>query len=119
MNALPEEAVRKDVERVLDMKLPMDGVTAEAVTVTRLWRCDNRYHMTAFEGRTIAPRRKLTGNSAPVEISELDVVAGGSVPERFDRLLHAGMPHHVLLSFGSHAETFRRLARALEVEWLT
>ena len=26
----------------------------EPVTVTRLWRCDNRYHMTAFEGRTVA-----------------------------------------------------------------
>lgn len=91
----------------------------EPVTITRLWRCDNRYHMTAFEGRTIAPRRKLTGNSALVELSESDVVAGGSVPERFDRLLHAGMPHHVLMSFGNHAEAFRRLARALQVEWLT
>ncbi len=90
----------------------------EPVTVTRLWRCDNRYHMTAFEGRTIAPRRKLTGNSALVELSESDIVTRGSVPERFDRLLHAGMPHHVLLSFGRNAEAFRRLARALQVDWL-
>jgi L-fucose isomerase-like protein len=83
----------------------------EPVTITRLWRCDNQYHITAFEGRTIAPRRKVTGNSVLVETAESDI------PKRFDRLLHAGMPHHVLLSFGSHAETFRRLARMLHLEW--
>lgn len=91
----------------------------EAVTVSRLWRCDNRYHMTAFEGRTIAPRRQLTGNTALVELYESDIARYGTVPERFDRLLHAGMPHHVLITFGNHAETFRRLARALRIEWLS
>ena len=96
------------------------GIRAnEPVTITRLWRCDNRYRLTAFEGRTIAPRRKLTGNTALVELSESDVALGGSVPERFDRLLHAGMPHHVLLSFGHHAETFRRFAGLLHFEWCT
>ena len=83
----------------------------QAVTVSRLWRCDNEYHMTAFEAQSIPPRRKITGNSLLVE------VAGHDVPRRFDRLLHAGMPHHVLLHFGNHAETFRRLARLLHVEW--
>jgi hypothetical protein len=67
--------------------------------------------MTAFEGRTIAPRRKVTGNSVLVE------AAASDIPKRFDRLLYAGMPHHVLLSFGKHAEMFRRLARMLHVEW--
>ena len=90
----------------------------EPVTIARLWRCDNQYHMTALEGRTMTPRRELTGNSALVELSESDVARGGTVPERFDRLLHAGMPHHVFLSFGNHAETFRRLARTLGLEWL-
>ena len=33
----------------------------------------------------------------------------------FDWLIHAGMPHHALLHFGSHRETFRRLARLLNV----
>jgi L-fucose isomerase-like protein len=92
--------------------------TDEPVTVSRLWRCDGRYHMTAFEGRTIAPRRQLTGNCVLVEVAEPDA-AGGNVPERFDRLVHAGMPHHVLLSFGKQAETFRRTARALHLEWWT
>ena len=89
----------------------------EAVTVSRLWRCDGEYHMTAFEGRTIAPRRKLTGNTVLMELADEEMARRGTVPERFDRLVHAGMPHHVLLSFGAHAETFRRLARAVKVKW--
>ncbi|MGC9199210.1 MAG: L-fucose/L-arabinose isomerase family protein [Acidobacteriaceae bacterium] len=93
--------------------LVVDGKirTQEPVTVLRLWRCDNRYHMTAMEGRTIEPRRKLTGNTALVEIPEGDVL------ERFNRLLHAGMPHHVTVSFGKHRETLRRLAGSLGLQW--
>ena len=90
---------------------------SETVTVSRLWRCDSEYRMTAFEARTIPPRRRLTGNTVLVELSESALARGGTVPERFDRLVHAGMPHHVLLSFGNHADTFRRLARALRVKW--
>ena len=83
----------------------------EAVTVMRLWRCDNQYLLAAFEGQTLPPQRKVTGNSVLVQIP------GESVCSRFDRLLHAGLPHHVLLSFGHHAETFRRMARLLRIEW--
>lgn len=85
--------------------------TGGPVTVTRLWRCDGRYHATAFEGRAVPPRRKLTGNTLLVEFPE------GGVAERFQRLVHAGMPHHVTVHFGSHAETLRRLARILNLEW--
>ncbi|HEV2133339.1 MAG TPA: hypothetical protein VGR47_03675 [Terracidiphilus sp.] len=99
--------------------LVVDGCIreGEAVTVARLWRCDGEYHMTAFEGRTVLPRRKLTGNTVLMKLSEEEIARGGTVPERFERLVHAGMPHHVLLSFGTHAETFRRLARAVGVKW--
>lgn len=83
----------------------------EPVTVMRLWRCGDVYRLTAFEGKTLTPHRRLTGNTALVEVS------GESVPSRFDRLLHAGMPHHVLLSFGHHAEAYRRLARLFNIEW--
>jgi L-fucose isomerase-like protein len=93
--------------------------THEDVTITRLWRCDSRYHMTAFEARTAPPRRKVTGNMVLVELSEAEVAHGGDVPARFDRLVHAGMPHHVTLSFGHQADTFRRLARALGIEWIS
>jgi L-fucose isomerase-like protein len=99
---------------VVDGQICLD----QPVTISRLWRCDGRYHMTAFEGRTIPSRRNVTGNSALVELAASDVTAEGTVPERFDRLVHAGMPHHVLLSFGRHVEALRKLARALRLEWV-
>lgn len=86
--------------------------TGEPVTVMRLWRHGNGYRLTAFEGTTRVPHRKLTGNTALVE------VIGEDVPSRFDRLLHAGMPHHVLLSYGHCAETYRRLARLFGIDWI-
>jgi L-fucose isomerase-like protein len=85
--------------------------TAGAVTVSRLWRCDDRYHMTAFEGHAIQPRRNVSGNSLLMEVD------GKMVAERFERLIHAGMPHHVTLHFGRHAGTLRRLARLMSVNW--
>jgi L-fucose isomerase-like protein len=89
----------------------------EDVTVSRLWRCDNRYHMTAFEARTVPPKRKVTGNFVLVELGNAQLQSGGDVPARFDRLVHAGMPHHVILTFGRNAEALRRLARAVKVQW--
>jgi L-fucose isomerase-like protein len=85
--------------------------TGGPVTVTRLWRCDGRYHITSFEGRAIPPRRKLTGNTLLVEFPE------GGIADRFQRLIQAGMPHHVTVHFGNHAATLRRLARMLNLEW--
>jgi L-fucose isomerase-like protein len=82
------------------------------VTIARLWRRDGRYVMTAFEGRTIEPRRSLTGNTAWVE------VVGGDVPRWFDELCHAGMPHHPVVFEGGHVEALRRLARMMRLEWL-
>ncbi len=89
----------------------------EGVTISRLWRCDNRYHMTAFEARTVPPRRRITGNMVLVELADAELERCGDVPRRFDRLVHAGMPHHVSLSFGHQVEALRRLARALNIEW--
>jgi L-arabinose isomerase len=82
------------------------------MTITRLWRCDGRYHLTAFEGQSVQPERNVTGNTVLVKLSE------PGVPARFDRLIHAGMPHHVLLSFGNHAGLMRRLARMLGLNWV-
>jgi len=84
----------------------------EPVTIARLWHCDSEYLMTAFEGKSIPPRRTLTGNTVLIE------VAGRSVPERFDTLIHEGMPHHVLMYYGHCAETLRRLARLLNIRWV-
>jgi L-fucose isomerase-like protein len=85
--------------------------TGGPVTVARIWRCGDRYHITAFDGQAIAPRRKLTGNTLLVEFPE------GGIANRFQDLAQAGMPHHVTVYFGAHAETFRRLARILGAEW--
>jgi L-fucose isomerase-like protein len=82
------------------------------VTIARLWRCDDRYHLTACEGRTIPARRQLTGNHALVEVPDRDV------RRWFDDLCHAGVPHHVVLFTGHHRDPFRRLARAMKVEWM-
>jgi hypothetical protein len=92
---------------VVDGQLKSD----QPVTITRLWRCDNQYHMTAFEGQAIPPRRTVTGNSLLVQADD------DRVSERFDNLIHAGMPHHVQLYAGRSAETFRRLARLLSLTW--
>ena len=85
--------------------------TGLPVTISRIWSCDGRYHLTAFEGQGVAPRRRVTGNSLLVEVD------GGGVPERFDRLIHAGMPHHVTVHFGRHGAMFRRFSRLVGAEW--
>ena len=85
----------------------------QPVTVARIWRCDDRYVATAFEGRTIPLRRKLTGNQALVRVD------GGGVARWFDTLCHAGLPHHPILFAGHHCDTFRRLARMLGIGWIS
>jgi len=85
--------------------------TGEAMTVSRLWKCDGKYHLMAFEGRGIEPRRKVSGNSLLVEVD------GGNIYERFDEWMHEAMPHHVTLHYGNHAKMLKRLARLLSIEW--
>jgi L-fucose isomerase-like protein len=82
-----------------------------AVTVARLWRCDNRYHLTAFEARSIKARRQLTGNAGFVQVEGFDV------RKWFNNALHAGLPHHVVVFAGNHAEAFRSAARVAKAEW--
>jgi len=83
------------------------------ITIARVWRCDDRYYATAFEGRTIAPPRPLSGNQAAAHID------GGQLRRRFDDLCHAGFPHHPVLFYGRHADSFRRLARSLDLTWIS
>jgi L-fucose isomerase-like protein len=94
--------------------LVVDGAlrTGNSVTIVRLWRCDGEYRMTAFEGKSITSQRNLTGNTVLVKADDAGLM------KRFDTLVHEGMPHHVLL-YNSHcAETFRRLARILNIHWI-
>jgi L-fucose isomerase-like protein len=85
--------------------------TGSDVTVSRIWRCDGKYHWTAFEGQSIPARRRVTGNSLLVEVD------GGDVHGRFERLIHEGLPHHVTLHFGRQATLFRKLARIFGAVW--
>ncbi|HEX8520943.1 MAG TPA: hypothetical protein VF669_01720 [Tepidisphaeraceae bacterium] len=83
------------------------------VTIARLWRCDGHYHVTALEGNTISPRRELTGNAGLVNVD------GVNVNEWFEEALHAGLPHHVIVFGGHHADSFRRLARMMKLNWFS
>jgi len=93
---------------VLDAVLKPD----QPVTLARFWRCDDQYHVTAFQGRTLPPHRRLAGNTALVELPS------PGLRNFFDDLLHAGLPHHVVMFQGHHQETFRRLTRLLKLDWL-
>jgi L-fucose isomerase-like protein len=99
-----------NIERpmVVDGSLRVD----QPVTIMRIWRRDDRYVATAFEGKSIPLRRKLTGNQCLVRID------GGGVGRWFDTLCHEGMPHHPILFYGDHRETFRRFARLLNIDWI-
>ena len=80
-------------------------------TVARLWHADDRYRLTAFEGETVPPGRRISGNGAWLKVD------GGGVPALFDDLCHAGVPHHPVLFEGRLAGRLRRLARLLGIGW--
>lgn len=81
------------------------------VTLFRLWSCDGRYHLTAVEARTEKLAPPLAGNSVVLRLER-------SVPRWFDDLCHAGMPHHLSLAEGRHADRLRRFARLMNISFL-
>ncbi|MEW6356590.1 MAG: L-fucose/L-arabinose isomerase family protein [Planctomycetota bacterium] len=93
---------------VLDANLTVDA----PITIFRLWHCDGEYFLMACDARTIRPRRPLKGTNGLVEIE------GRDVREWFEDLCHAGMPHHVGIVAGRHAETMRRFARQMQIRWM-
>jgi L-arabinose isomerase len=80
------------------------------VTIWRLWRFEGKYRLTARQGHTLRPRRPLMGTNALVQLDDCDPQAW------FEDLCYHGMPHHVSVHAGHHADTLRRLARLLEME---
>jgi L-fucose isomerase-like protein len=81
------------------------------VTLYRLWRTDGQYHMTAVEGHTRAPDRHLFATNGRAEVE------GVNVREWFDDMVHEGMPHHLCVIQGHHADTLRRVSRNLGLRW--
>lgn len=82
------------------------------ITLFRLWSCDNSYHLTALEGKTIPPKRHLLGNNGLLEID------GVNVMEWFDDLVHQGLPHHVLISRGRHKTLLKHFARLMGLHFI-
>ena len=81
------------------------------ITLFRLWRCDDKYHMVAFEGHTIRPKRGLKGNNGLVETDGLN-------PKHlFYELCQAGMPHHLTVFAGHNKEFLKRLTGLLNIDW--
>lgn len=82
------------------------------VTLFRLWTCDGRYNLVAVEARTEKLQQPLAGNSVALRLER-------SVPRWFDDLCHAGMPHHLVIAEGHHAEALRRFARLMNMSFLS
>jgi len=82
------------------------------ITIFRLWHCDNLYHMMAFNAETISPKRNLKGTNGLARVSDRDV------HEWFNGLCQAGMPHHVTISHGHHAEMLCRFASQMRINWI-
>ncbi len=78
------------------------------VTIYRFWRCDGKYFLTAREGETLKPKRHLMATNGLAKMN-------CDPREWFEELCHAGMPHHVAVIGGHHANLLKRLARALNI----
>lgn len=81
-------------------------------TLTRLWRCDGRYFLTAREGETMRPRRHLMMTNGLVRLNRQNPAGW------FEELCHLGMPHHVALFGGHHEALWRRFARAIGAQFV-
>ena len=79
------------------------------ITLARLWRCDGAYRLMVCEAETAPPRRPLTGAHG------LAVIRDRNVRDWFDHLCHEGMPHHVTIFAGHHADILRRWARLTRI----
>lgn len=82
------------------------------VTAFRLWRFDGEYHMTALEGWTESPKRELMATNGRF------VTDGVDVRDWFEEMVQIGMPHHLCIVPGHHADTLRRVARMSGMEWV-
>lgn len=81
-------------------------------TAFRIWRYADTYHMTALEGRTEAPKRELMATNGRFVTDEVDV------RDWFEEMVQVGMPHHLCIVQGHHADTLRRVARMTGMEWV-
>lgn len=76
-------------------------------TLFRIWRFEGEYHMTAMEGRTVAPERDLMATNGLFSVDGIDV------RDWFEEQVQRGMPHHVCVVEGHHADLLVRVGRLL------
>ncbi len=81
-------------------------------TVFRLWRCGGEYRLTALEGGTTRPDRHRMATNGRFETHGVDV------REWFEQMLQLGMPHHLCVVQGHHADSLQRVARLMSAEWV-
>lgn len=74
------------------------------ITLFRLWRCDDRYHVAAFDANTVLPDRELQGSHGVADLPGADFHA------LFKRLCREGMPHHLTVFAGHQATKLRHFA---------
>jgi len=82
----------------------------EPVTIMRMWEDRSGYKLMTREGTTVSPKRHLRGTNGVIRLDD------ESASDLFDRCCHAGMPHHLSVVPGHHAETLRRAARLLGMQ---
>lgn len=84
----------------------------EAITLFRLWHCDNQYFLMAHDAETRVPGRNLQGTFGEA------LLAGQDLPALFSRLCHAGMPHHLAVFPGHHTVDLREEAHRAGIQWV-
>ncbi len=81
-------------------------------TLFRLWRFQEEYYFTAIEGVTAAPRRYLLATNGLFTTDRADIRLW------FEERVQVGMPHHICVVAGHHAELLRRIARLSGFTWI-
>jgi len=92
------------IESTLKPRMPL--------TICRLWRLEGKYRLTACDADAIPPRRHLMGSNGLARLVDRDP------REWFETLCHEGMPHHVAVFEGQHAELLKRFARMMQIDWV-
>ncbi|TVR03192.1 MAG: hypothetical protein EA403_07510 [Spirochaetaceae bacterium] len=79
------------------------------VTLFRIWRGHGGLKMAVMEGVSVQPRRPLMGTNGLVAFDDVDV------NDFFLYLVRSGMPHHIALCEGHHAERLEAVADLLGI----
>ncbi len=82
------------------------------VTIARLWRCNNQYHVMAFDAETIPPKRHLEGTNGFIKVKDYDCY------ELFKKLCYLGMPHHIAVFEGHNSMKFKNFARISNINYV-